>query len=107
MIAHAGGLPLEETLVQLAPMVSGAALALGLLLRRVRSWVHSLDPSQRRKPQPAVRCRRGRGVVMRPQGHGFRSPALGALALVPLALVWSAVASVRRQQRCDDHRLLL
>jgi hypothetical protein len=51
MIAHAGGLPLEETLVQLAPMVSGAALALGLLLRRARSWVHSLDPSDGNRSQ--------------------------------------------------------
>jgi hypothetical protein len=44
VIAHAGGLPLEETLAQLAPMVSGAALALGLLLGRARSWVRSFDP---------------------------------------------------------------
>jgi hypothetical protein len=44
MIAHAGGLPLEEALAQLVPMVSGAALALGLLLGRARSWVRSLDP---------------------------------------------------------------
>jgi hypothetical protein len=44
MIAHAGGLPLEEALAQLVPMVSGAALALGLLVGRARSWLRSFDP---------------------------------------------------------------
>ncbi len=44
MIAHAGGLPLEETLAQLAPAIAGAALAAGLLLERARSWLRSLDP---------------------------------------------------------------
>jgi hypothetical protein len=51
MTAHAGGLPLEETLAQLAPMVSGAALALGLLLGRARSWVRSLDPRDGNRSQ--------------------------------------------------------
>jgi hypothetical protein len=54
MIAHAGGLPLEETLVQLAPMVGGAALALGLLLGRARSWVRSLDPRDGKRSRPFV-----------------------------------------------------
>jgi hypothetical protein len=43
VIAHAGGLPLEETLLQLAPAAAGAVVAVGLLIERTRSWVRSLD----------------------------------------------------------------
>jgi hypothetical protein len=44
VIAHAGGLPLEETIPQLAPLVVGAAVALRLLTERARSWARSLAP---------------------------------------------------------------
>ena len=44
MIAHVAGLPLEETIPQLAPIAAGAAFAAGLLIERARSWLRSLDP---------------------------------------------------------------
>jgi hypothetical protein len=42
VIAHAAGLPLEETIVQLAPALAAAAVAVGLLIERARSWVRRL-----------------------------------------------------------------
>jgi hypothetical protein len=44
MIAHVGGLPFEETIPQLAPLVVGAVVAVRLLRERARSWTRSLDP---------------------------------------------------------------
>jgi hypothetical protein len=43
VIAHVGGLPLEETLAQLAPAGAAALVAVGLLIGRARSWVRRLD----------------------------------------------------------------
>ena len=48
MIAHAGGVPIEETILQLAPAVAGAAIAVGLLMERARSWARRLDPRAQR-----------------------------------------------------------
>ena len=42
MIAHVAGLPIEETIPQLAPIAAGAAFAVGLLIERARSWLRSL-----------------------------------------------------------------
>ena len=42
MIAHVGGLPVEETLAQLAPAGATALVALGLLIERARSRVARL-----------------------------------------------------------------
>ena len=44
MIAHVAGLPLEETIPQLAPVAAGAAVAVGVLIERVRSRLRSLIP---------------------------------------------------------------
>jgi hypothetical protein len=52
VIAHAGGLPLEETIAMLAPAVAGATLAAGLLIERARSWLCSLDPRDGNHSQP-------------------------------------------------------
>jgi hypothetical protein len=49
VIAHAGGVPIEETIVQLAPAVAGAAVAVGLLIERARSWTRRLD---RKREEP-------------------------------------------------------
>jgi hypothetical protein len=38
VIAHAGGLPLEETIAQLVPAAAGAVIAMRLLRERVRRW---------------------------------------------------------------------
>jgi hypothetical protein len=43
VIAHVAGLPLEETIPQLAPVAAGAAVAAGLLFERARSWLRSLE----------------------------------------------------------------
>ena len=43
MIAHAAGLPLEEAIVQLAPALAGAAVAVGLLIERTRSSVRRMQ----------------------------------------------------------------
>ena len=43
MIAHLGGVPLEETLGGLAPAVGVAAVAVGLLLEGARAWGRRLD----------------------------------------------------------------
>ena len=53
MIAHAGGLPIEEMLAQLAPAVAGLALAAGLLVERARSWLRSLDPRAVERSRPS------------------------------------------------------
>jgi PKD domain len=50
MIAHVGGLPLEETLAQLAPAGAAALVAIGLLIERARSSVRRL----RRAVLPAL-----------------------------------------------------
>jgi hypothetical protein len=42
VIAHVGGLPLEETLAQLAPAGAAALVAVGLLIERARSSVRRL-----------------------------------------------------------------
>ena len=42
MIAHIAGLPVEETVPQLAPIAAGAAFAVGLLIERARSRLRSL-----------------------------------------------------------------
>ena len=47
MIAHVGGLPLEETLAQLAPAGAAALITAGLLIERARSSVRRLDPRAR------------------------------------------------------------
>ena len=44
MIAHAGGLPLEETIPQLAPLLVGAVVGARVLSGRARSWLRALDP---------------------------------------------------------------
>jgi hypothetical protein len=54
MIAHAGGLPLEETIAQLAPAAAGATLAAGLLIERARSWLCSLDPRDENRSRPSA-----------------------------------------------------
>jgi PKD domain len=41
VIAHVGGLPLEETLAQLAPAGAAALVAAGLLIERARAWARS------------------------------------------------------------------
>jgi hypothetical protein len=51
VIAHAGGLPLEETIAQLAPAVAGGTLAAGLMIERARSWLCSLDPRDGNRSQ--------------------------------------------------------
>jgi hypothetical protein len=48
VIAHVGGVPIEETLVQVAPALGAAALAVGLALERVLSRVRRLDPRRTR-----------------------------------------------------------
>jgi hypothetical protein len=45
--AHVGGLPLEETLAQLAPAGAAALVAVGLLIERARSRVARLAPRAR------------------------------------------------------------
>jgi hypothetical protein len=42
VIAHIAGLPVEETLPQLAPIAAGAAFAVGLLIERAQSRLRSL-----------------------------------------------------------------
>jgi hypothetical protein len=54
VIAHAGGLPLEETIAQLAPAVAGATLAAGLLIGRARAWLCSLDPRDGNRSEPSA-----------------------------------------------------
>jgi hypothetical protein len=44
VIAHLGGVPLEETLAGFAPAVGVAAVAVGLLLEGARAWGRRLDP---------------------------------------------------------------
>jgi 56kDa selenium binding protein (SBP56) len=48
VIAHIAGLPVEETIPQLAPIAAGAAFAVGLLIERARSRLRSLDPRSSR-----------------------------------------------------------
>ncbi len=50
MIAHIAGLPLEETI----PQIAGAAVAVGILIERARSRLRSLGPRDRdgRHPPP-------------------------------------------------------
>ena len=48
MIAHVGGLPVEETLAQLAPAAATALVAVGLLIERARSRLVRLG--KRREP---------------------------------------------------------
>jgi hypothetical protein len=48
VIAHVGGLPLEEVLVQVAPALGTAALAVGFALERVLSRVRRPDPRRTR-----------------------------------------------------------
>lgn len=67
MIAHIAGLPFEETIPQLAPMVVGAFVAVRLLRTRARSWARSLH-------------------------RRAGSSVLGALVLAVVALAWSATA---------------
>ena len=45
--AHLGGVPLEETLAQLAPAGAAALVAVGLLIERARTAVRRLDPRAR------------------------------------------------------------
>jgi hypothetical protein len=56
VIAHVGGLPLEETFAQLAPAVAGATLATALLIARMRSWLRSLDPRNGNRNPPERRA---------------------------------------------------
>jgi hypothetical protein len=51
VIAHVAGLPVEETIPQLAPMVVGAVVAARLLRARARSWVRPLDPGNGNRGQ--------------------------------------------------------
>ena len=48
MIAHAGVVPIEETIAQLAPVAAGAAVAVGILLERARSWIRRRTRLDRR-----------------------------------------------------------
>jgi hypothetical protein len=49
VIAHAAGLPIEETIVQLAPVAAGAVLAVRLLWERARWWrTGTNDPGDQR-----------------------------------------------------------
>jgi hypothetical protein len=45
--AHVGGIPIEETIAQLAPAGAAALVAVGLLIERARSRVRRLDPRAR------------------------------------------------------------
>jgi hypothetical protein len=47
VIAHVGGLPLEEAFAQFAPAGAAALVAVGLLIERARSSVCRLDPRRR------------------------------------------------------------
>ena len=55
--AHVGGIPLEETLAQLAPAGAAALITAGLLIERARSSVRRLDPRARH----GIRKRSGDG----------------------------------------------
>jgi hypothetical protein len=54
VIAHIAGLPIEETIPQLAPVAAGAAVAVGLLIERARSRLRSLVPRDRDGRQTSV-----------------------------------------------------
>jgi hypothetical protein len=54
VIAHIAGLPIEETIPQLAPVAAGAAVAVGLLIERARSRLRSLAPRDRDGRQTSV-----------------------------------------------------
>jgi hypothetical protein len=69
VIAHVGGLPFEETIPQLAPVLVGVVVAVRLARERARSWARSL---------------RSRG--------GIGSSVLAALVVALTALAWSTAA---------------
>ena len=59
MIAHVGGLPVEETIVQLAPAGLGVLVALQLASDRIRARFHGgRGLGQRTKPTPECQGKR-------------------------------------------------
>jgi hypothetical protein len=56
-LAHVGGLPLEETVVQLAPAVPAAVMALCLAGERMRRWATRLAHAFRAAGRPGGRSR--------------------------------------------------